>query len=72
MYVGSQNHEQKNLIDIHKLFTDDDLAFLGGEEFIKDCYKKVYHLTNTDQIPAQYLSCKEKPACDIYFTSNIL
>ena len=71
VYVGEDNVNDKNYIDIHKLFTDDDLAFLGGEEFIKDCYKKVYHLTNTGQIPPQYLSCK-KPACDIYFTSNIL
>ena len=72
VYVGEYNVNNQNYIDIHKLFTDDDLAFLGGEEFIKDCYKKVYRLTNTDQIPPQYLSCKEKPACDIYFTSNIL
>ncbi|MBQ9491204.1 MAG: hypothetical protein IJU86_00290 [Firmicutes bacterium] len=72
VYVGDDNVNNQNYIDIHKLFTGDDLAFLGGEEFIKDCYKKVYRLTNTDQIPTQYLSCKEKPACDIYFTSNIL
>lgn len=55
-YQDNDGYWKNKIVPIKKLFTNQELIKLGGEEFIQDCYKNIYGASCLDVIPKQYLT----------------
>ena len=52
--------EQFMAVDIREFFTDQELIELGGDNFIKDCYKNAYGENSLQYIPKKYLTLEKE------------